>query len=349
MELGLFLSYQSNNGDDLVGLYDRSLRYAVAADRAGFDYVWTPEHHLVQFMAAPSALLTAVQIGEHVKCKVGTAVIVLPYHQPLQLAGEIAAADQILHGRLQLGVARGAYRYEFDKFGLDASRSLLHFIEMLDGIRELWRDPEHAATFSGEIVNYESAYVWPRPVSRPHPPIWLASQAPAAVEDAAARGYNVLNSLFFWDDQRAREVAEAFGRGRERAIDGSSLKLGVTRYAFAVDDPAAVESVLTTVRDGWRIHAQLHDYAQTTDERGIVLPGGPVKDEPSLEQLRDMLLIGTREELTEKVMAYRDMGVSVLNLNSTFGVSEELTLRSIEIFGEIIQAVSAGRAVAARQ
>jgi len=340
MDLGLFLSFQVNNESELTGHYQRSLRYAVAADRAGYRYVWVPEHHLVQFLPSPSALIHAAYIGQHVSCQVGTAVVVLPYHQPLQLAGEINQTDQILEGRFELGVARGAYRYEFDKFGLDGAASLPHFIEMLEALRALWRDPTAPASFSGTMVNFEDAYIWPRPYQQPHPPIWLAAQAPAAVEDAAARGYDVLNSLFVWDVERAREVAAAFHRGRERAEGGGAAqRLGMTRYALALDDEADVMPILQTVLDGWRVHIQLHNYTQNADPRGVVT-SRPDPNEPTLAQLREMLLIGTPDELVRKVALYRDMGLSVLNLNSTFGAPEDLTLRSIELFAEINEKVA---------
>ncbi|GAA2584355.1 LLM class flavin-dependent oxidoreductase [Dactylosporangium fulvum] len=338
MDLGLFLSYQVNNDEQYSDIYDRMLECAVAADRAGFARVWVPEHHLVQFLPAPSALIEAAAIAQHVRCRVGTAVVVLPYHAPLQLAAEVAATDHLTNGRLDFGVARGAYKYEFDIFGIDFASSLPHFIEVLDAVRAVWLTDDAPVSFKGEHVNFDNAFVWPRPRQLPHPPIWLGAQAPRAVEDAAGRGYNVLNSLFLWDDEHAMNVVEAFKRGQAKAGLVGQTQLGLTRYAFVVDDEAEVEPRLREILEGWRIHRQLHDFTQNADPRGVVRPV-PGPDEPTLDDLRRILLVGTPDQVREKMRFYRDAGVDILNLNLTFGAPQDLTLRSIELFGQLAESL----------
>ena len=116
MRFSVFLTFTeldpARNGDTLFADH---LEQAKLADRLGYDAISIPEHPLVHLMKAPHALINAVAIGQHVRCEVGVAVIVLPLHHPLSLAGQIAAADQALGGRLVVGVGRGAYRYEFDR------------------------------------------------------------------------------------------------------------------------------------------------------------------------------------------------------------------------------------------
>src|SRR5690606_29355383 len=138
MELGIFLSYQVNSEDKLPGIYDRMLEVSMQADQSGYSRIWAPEHHLVQFLPAPSALLEAATIAQHVSCRVGTGVVVLPYHAPLQLAAEVAATDHLVGGRLDFGVARGAYRYEFDIFGIEFESGRDIFIESLEAVKALW-------------------------------------------------------------------------------------------------------------------------------------------------------------------------------------------------------------------
>ncbi|MEV4000361.1 LLM class flavin-dependent oxidoreductase [Streptomyces halstedii] len=339
MELGLFLAYQVNSDAHVDGLYDRMVEYAVRADESGFTRVWTPEHHLVQFLPSPSALITAVHIGQHVKCRVGTGVVVLPFHQPLQLAGEIAAADNSLGGRLDLGVARGAYRYEFEKFGLSFAESRDHFIENLTAVETLLRSEDAPVSFTGRFSSFEDAYVWPRPVQRPIPPVWMGVQSPPGVEDAARRGYDVLNSLFFWDDDHMRTVAEAFHRGKAQS-SRDDARLGVTRYAFVTRDDKETEQRIEEVLEGWRIHAQLHDFTQNADPLGRVRPA-PQENEPTVDDLRDRLLIGTGDEIKEKLRRYRDAGVDMINLNLVGGAPRDETLETIGRFGELLAEVNA--------
>lgn len=333
MELGLFLSHQVNRQSSIEDVYSRMIEYAIQADRSGFNRLWLPEHHLINFIVSPSPLISAAAIGQHVKCRVGSAVIVLPYHNPLQLAGEIAQTDHLLDGRFDLGVARGAYRYEFDKFGLDIKKSREHFIEMMDALNALFENTETPTTFKGEHINFEESYIWPRPVQKPNPPIWIGAQSLPAIEDAASRGLNVFHSLFLWDDNHLEDVAAAFVRGKERAPEGSSPKLGVSRYAFAVDSKSDVEPILQELLQGWRIHQQLHDFTHNADERGIVKPVHQ-KDEPSLSQLRNLLLIGTTSDIVEKIKVYKRLGIDVLTMNGCFDAPHDMTLRSIELLGQ---------------
>lgn len=344
MELGLFLSYQVNSDAQIDDVYDRTFEYGIAADQSGFGHLWFPEHHLVQFLPAPSALLAAVAIGQRVKCRVGTAVVVLPYHQSLQLAGEIAAADQLLGGRFDLGVARGAYRYEFDKFGLDFRESRQHFIEMLDSMRAIWANPESATTFRGSFVDFEEAHVWPHPKQSPNPPIWIGAQTAPAVEDAAARGYNVFHGLFLWDSDHASSIADAFHRGRSKAPQGTSPKLGMSRYGFAVSDPTETDARLQDMRDGWRIHRQLHDYTQNADPRGVVVPKVG-ENEPTLDEMRENVMIGTADQIRPKMEFYQSLGVDVLTINGCFGAPHEDTLRSIKLLGDLGAKLSEGSRV----
>ncbi|MEV6120461.1 LLM class flavin-dependent oxidoreductase [Streptomyces sp. NPDC052077] len=340
MELGLFLSYQVNSDEHLDGLFGRMVEYAVRADESGFTRVWTPEHHLVQFLPSPSALLTAVHVGQHVRCRVGTAVVVLPFHQPVQLAGEISAADHALGGRLDLGVARGAYRYEFEKFGLPFQDSREHFIENLEAVERLLRTEDGPSSHSGRFASFDDVYVWPRPVQRPMPPVWMGVQHPAGVEDAARRGYDVLNSLFFWDDDHMRDVAGAFHRGKAQS-GRDDTRLGVTRYAFLTQDGRETERRIENVLEGWRIHAQLHDFTQNADPLGRVLPA-PQENEPTVDELRDRLFIGTRAEIEQKLRRYRDAGVDLINLNLVANASRESTLETITAFGSALRAVNGG-------
>ncbi|MCU1439670.1 MAG: class flavin-dependent oxidoreductase [Rhodoglobus sp.] len=336
MEFGVFLPYQVfNPGEEQDSLSDRMLETAVAADKAGVSYVWVPEHHFVHFLQSPSALIAATQIGQHVRCRVGTAVIVLPYHNPVILAGEIAQADRALHGRLELGVARGAYKYEFEKLGVPFEESLPQFIETLESLQALLGNETDPTSFQGKYVNFDNMYIWPRPVQRPNPPLWMGSQSPAAVKDAASRGFNVLNSLFLWDDEHVANVAKAFAEGQAEG-GHTDTKLGLTRYSLIVDKESEIDDRIDELIHGWRIHAQLHDFVQNSDAIGRVT-SRPQPSEPTRDEVRRTLMIGTAEQVTEKLEFYASVGVSLVNLNQSFGSSHERVLESTAAFAPIIE------------
>src|SRR5205085_1608809 len=90
------------------------------ADAAGMKVAWFPEHHLVQYYSCPSPLMMAVKAASVTRrIRVGAAILVIPYYNPLRLAGELGMADVLTEGRLEIGVGRGAFEYEFDRFGID--------------------------------------------------------------------------------------------------------------------------------------------------------------------------------------------------------------------------------------
>jgi len=340
MKFGLFLSYQRHHPEqDSTSLYRDMHELAVAADANGFHRIWFPEHHLIHFLQAPSSLLTAVHASQHVRCRVGTAVVVLPYHHPLIAAGEIAAADHLTGGRLDVGVARGAYRYEFDIFEQDFAKSRAQFEESLDIIQAALTS-DQALTHHGEHFNFEHASVYPRPLQTPHPPLWVGGQSTGTVEWAVRRRHNVLHALFVWPLQHAAKIADCFHATRkEEGIPDGELKLGMSRMTLVVDDERKIDKHIDEALHNWRIHRALHDYTQNVDDRGYV---APVQDDadPSREETAANLMIGTLDDVAAKVAAYEAIGVDELNLWMTFGPQQEEILRSIELFGKIIRKYS---------
>ena len=154
MTFGLFLSfmqiYEEQRGLDM---YKNMLELAVLADDLGFDNIWVPEHHLIHYIPAPNALLVATQVGQHVKnATVGTAVVLLPFHHPLAIAGDIAATDNMLEGKFELGVARGAYKYEFDRFEQEFGDSRARFDESLEILEKIWHSEEKGIEHSRPVL-----------------------------------------------------------------------------------------------------------------------------------------------------------------------------------------------------
>src|SRR3954452_7801930 len=104
MRFGIFLAYERVHAPEHYAggnLYDEMLEQAVLADQLGFEVIWIPEHHLIHYAQAPSATVLCTQIGLNVRCTVASMVVLATYRHPLITAGEIAAVDNILHGRFE--------------------------------------------------------------------------------------------------------------------------------------------------------------------------------------------------------------------------------------------------------
>ena len=96
-------------------LREQLIALAQMADTGGMRAVWTGEHHGMDFTIAPNPFLSLVDLGHHTKnVRLGTGTVIAPFWHPIKLAGEAAAADLITDGRIELGIARGAYSYEYE-------------------------------------------------------------------------------------------------------------------------------------------------------------------------------------------------------------------------------------------
>ena len=115
------------------------------------------------------------------------AVLVSSLHDPLQLASSITAVDRLSHGRLDVGVAPGGGRRRFAAFGVDAATFISSFTEGLQLMKAAWSD-EPRVTFDGRFRQVDDLPIQPKPVQRPHPPIWFGGQAPKALARAVRHG-----------------------------------------------------------------------------------------------------------------------------------------------------------------
>ena len=114
-------------------VYEDGLRLAVLAEELGFDQIWLPEHHFCDDGFNPSLLTFAAAIAARTsKIRIGTKIIILPLHDPVRLAEDIAVVDQISNGRLEIGFAVGYRKAEFDGFGLDYAERGHRMDEALD-------------------------------------------------------------------------------------------------------------------------------------------------------------------------------------------------------------------------
>jgi probable F420-dependent oxidoreductase len=120
------------------------------------------------------------------KLRLGCAVFVLPLHNPLHLAKAISSLDCLSHGRVEVGVATGGQGRPFSAFGVDADRPVARFNEALALMKACWTEPE--INFDGRWWKLQGASMEPKPVQKPHPPVWFGGSAPAGMRRAVRHG-----------------------------------------------------------------------------------------------------------------------------------------------------------------
>jgi alkanesulfonate monooxygenase SsuD/methylene tetrahydromethanopterin reductase-like flavin-dependent oxidoreductase (luciferase family) len=167
--------YHAHTHGPLPRFYANLVARAVLAEELGYESFWLTEHHFHWFGGAhanPLVALSAVAARTS-RLRVGTAVTLLPYWHPLKVAEDFACLDNLSNGRLDLGVGRGFFKIEYDGLGVPMAESRARFNESLGVIRRAWTEP--SMSHAGQFWQFEDVELVPKPVQKPHPPIWVAA------------------------------------------------------------------------------------------------------------------------------------------------------------------------------
>jgi alkanesulfonate monooxygenase SsuD/methylene tetrahydromethanopterin reductase-like flavin-dependent oxidoreductase (luciferase family) len=173
--------------------FDETLAHITLADVLGFDVVWVAEHHFSNYgYSANPLLLIARAAASAPRVRFGQAVLVSPFWHPIRLAEDIAIADLLCDGRLEVGLGRGYQPLEFHGFDTpqDASRSI--FEEQFTLLHKAWTEDDFTFTEGKHFKIDRPITVLPRPLQQPRPPIWLAVQSEISLDWAAAHDCDVL-------------------------------------------------------------------------------------------------------------------------------------------------------------
>lgn len=183
------------NPQAAIDTYAQHLQAWVELERQGFDGIAINEHHGTPFGLGNSPNLIAAAISQLTqKLKILIYANLLPLHEPLRLAEEIAMLDCLSNGRLIAGVARGAPR-EYRIFNIPMSESRGRFEECFEVMRRAWT--EDSFSFEGRYYSYQDVSIWPRPVQQPHPPVWVpATGSRETIEWAAANDVSITPGVF---------------------------------------------------------------------------------------------------------------------------------------------------------
>ncbi len=239
MKFSLFIHMERvDAAEDQRQLYAEMIELCEIADRGGFHAIWTGEHHGMNFTIAPNPLLSLVDLARRTKnVRLGTGTVIAPFWHPIRLAGEAAMADRICDGRLDLGIARGAYSFEYERLspGLDAWTAGGKMRELIPAIKGLWAgDYTHA----GEHWQFPKTTSAPLPVQQPHPPIWVAARDPNSHEFAVSQGCNVQVTPLHFDDGEVEKLMAHFNAACTKFPEVARPKIMLLRHTYVASDEA---------------------------------------------------------------------------------------------------------------
>jgi len=303
MKFGLFGGARARGGPagDSEGYHD-FINYVVEAERLGFSSVFLVEHHFTGFGQVSASLnLLSYLAARTSKIRLGTAVVVLPWHNPVLVAEEAATLDLLSNGRLDFGVGKGYRPYEFSGFCIAQDEATERFDEAMQVIRKAWTS-KGRFSHHGKLWHYDDIVVEPAPIQQPHPPFWMGAGSAESIKRAAREGYNLLLDQIapvdvIIDRVRVfREECEAIGRRYD------PMMVGVTRGLQIVHNDEERKRAILTRRE---VLKNIGDLA-----RG---PGAEryhqIKDDPDNFELDDAPLLGTPEEIIERLKRLEAGGV----------------------------------------
>jgi alkanesulfonate monooxygenase SsuD/methylene tetrahydromethanopterin reductase-like flavin-dependent oxidoreductase (luciferase family) len=183
VRFSISLPQRDPDGFDAAGFKS----YLARAEELGFEGGWTLEQTI-----GPAPLIAPLELLAYAaacttRLRLGVAVLITSLHDPLQLAASVTAVDRLSHGRLDLGVAPGGGFRKFEAFGVDGAIFISSFTEGLELMKAAWSD-ESTVTYHGRFRDVDGLPIEPKPVQRPHPPIWFGASAPKAIARAVRLG-----------------------------------------------------------------------------------------------------------------------------------------------------------------
>lgn len=333
MKLGFFVTNQYLPGESMPQKIQESVEQVRAAREAGFDLICTGQHYLATpYQMSASFPLLARLAAEAGDMEVAATVILVPLHNPVELAESVATMDAICNGRFIFGVGLGYRDEEYTAFGVERGQRVGRLREALEVMKLLWTEEE--VEFQGKYYQVPRITPATRPVRQPHPPIWVAANNDAAIRRAARWGYPWLINphatvpMVVQQWESYKETLESAGHAKPEVLP-------MMRELYIADDreTAYVESQPY-------LQPKYEAYAAWGQDKA--LPGEESFTIPYQELARDRFLLGSPREIVEEIRRYQDeLGVNYLIFRMQWpGMGQDQALRQIELMGrEVIPQV----------
>ncbi|WP_147108287.1 LLM class flavin-dependent oxidoreductase [Tateyamaria sp. syn59] len=335
MEFSLFLHMERlDAAEPQARLHEQFIELCQMADDAGMRAIWTGEHHGMDFTIAPNPLMSLVNLAHHTKSiRLGTGTVIAPFWHPIKLAGEAASADLMTGGRIELGIARGAYSYEYERLmpGMDAWEAGQRMREIAPLLPKLWAgDCGH----DGAFFQFPPTTSAPKPLQDGGPPIWIAARDPNSHEFGVHNGFNIQVTPLWQGMDEIETLMERFDHACAN-YNGPRPKIMLLHHTYvAADDADTAQAAGELSRfynhfGAWfrnkRPVKQGMIAAVTEDEiasNHMMAPENMARD----------LTIGTADAVTDRLRRYEDLGFDEYALWIDSGMSFERKRASLARF-----------------
>jgi alkanesulfonate monooxygenase SsuD/methylene tetrahydromethanopterin reductase-like flavin-dependent oxidoreductase (luciferase family) len=313
MRFGLFGAAQAQRGggpdvDSAAGFND-FIEYLIEAEALGYESAFVVEHHFTGFGQVSATLNLLGWVGAKTSTlRLGTAVIVLPWHNPVLLAEQAATLDLLSGGRLDFGVGKGYRHNEFAGFGIPMEDAAARFEESVDIITKSWTSNERFS-FRGRFWQFEDIVVEPPTRQKPHPPFWQGAGHPESIRKVAARGHNLLLDQFASIDETINRFSIYQAAMQAYGFAFSPSQVGVARAFFIAD---TAEEKAAAVERRLKAQRQMQTISQRPDGSNTA---SIMAFSDTREASEESALYGTPDEICRKIELMQAQGVEYLLLN----------------------------------
>jgi alkanesulfonate monooxygenase SsuD/methylene tetrahydromethanopterin reductase-like flavin-dependent oxidoreductase (luciferase family) len=329
MRLGLMLPNQYPPGESVARRIDEVVEQVDLMRELGFDLFLLGQHHLASPFQQPSSVPFLARLAANGgDMRLGIAVFLLPLHNPVDVAEQVATLDAISHGRMIFGAGLGYRPEECEAFGITMHERVPRLLEALEVIRRLWTQDE--VEWHGRFYHVPRTRSTIRPVQRPHPPIWLAANQTRAVRRVGRLGHVwVMNPH----------------------VTHAVLREQIAEYRRALADRGhAPPPELPLLREAWLAETREQAWAEaaphlarkyevyTTWGQDRALPADQTFARPLEELARDRFVIGTPDDLVAEAERFAaELGATTLILRVQWpGMDQQRVLEQIRLLGRAV-------------
>lgn len=312
MKFGLFGGARTTPGgmDEYREGYDAYIESVIEAEALGYHSNFLVEHHFSGMGQVSASLnLLSFLAAKTTTIRLGSAVVVLPWHNPALIAEQAATLDVLSKGRFDFGVGKGYRHIEFDGFRIPMEEATARFEEAITVIRKAWTT-EGRFSHDGDYWRFNDIVVEPAPTQKPHPPLWLAAGRPESLQYAARGNYNLFLDQF-------------------QTIDVIFERLAIFKQALAeagrVYDPlgvAVARGLVITRTDEEREAAivkriqhleMMNAFGSSADGK---TQSSMVSDANLRKAAEDGLLIGTPDDIIDRLQRMAKKGIDYVLLST---------------------------------
>jgi alkanesulfonate monooxygenase SsuD/methylene tetrahydromethanopterin reductase-like flavin-dependent oxidoreductase (luciferase family) len=292
----------------LNSVYETALERFSIMDQTGYDAVWLAEHHFSSFSVCPSVHMMGTMAASRTKrLRIGTAVSLAPFYNPLRLAEEVALLDVLSGGRVNWGVGRGFERSEFAAFGIPGEESAPRFHETVEIVLKAWTNQR--VTHQGRFFQYDGVEVLPKPVQAPHPPVWMAASSLPAIEWAAGKGHAILMDPHSSRAELIHKRRHYAGKLVEAGYSDTGRTIPMARLVAVDETDEKARAVAKRVAE-WTIASYVGPQHAGNVRREERTFGGK---NPVDFYLDDVMIHGTAERVADQILSFAaEIGMTYL-------------------------------------